>query len=1174
MSAPLPPSTSRRKVTTYGKTSSKRVEGFDRENERPLSSTYNVTKPSSKDSNDRTKANLNSISGQDVNASEALQERQDADLQANAPLRRAAARRPTETAESGKHGKTVRAMEQFARSRSMESGQDGEDVDVFDVPMSDEETEVHPSPRKAGSSGSTRNVRGRREQRPMLVKAPSSVVSKPSVGRQQSSMARPMSTKTLPMRKQVSASSILEDRTLQQQISLQMSTEDATMGGMDDEGMPSVSMMVSPESPPRLRPSPQESLNSPPRKTKPHPMRVEKGMKKEKTEEARKPTQTIHSKSGVSTDDETPKALKRRSPDHIGIDSTDEERERDMEKSMLLSPLRTPSPRKRARVVRKANIPPVTDDTDVETDSKEQVGIQTYSPRHAKLWGELLHGNHPPAESPSALPLERLGLSSTRPSSTTSKTQSLSSALHFPDIDAGEPGNRKRRLIDALARRSISEDADLRTESDRDGEGGEASSPTLQPFAFPTSTLQSGSQDEAQPAITSSQTTTAVDSTFDSQVTSSQSVTTSQSAGLKVTYSRQRSYLTEASLEEAVLPSISQETSSSSSNRPNYSTRRGGTSQRSLMPSMSMDLSMNNSIDDGDDEPGNSNQGGSLRTIHELRAAGVNKRFLDEFEGILDDIIPTDGASSSSSTFRRRTNLLELCLKLSKPTNVRRFIELGLERRLFSAVGNTRDIIVDFAFASLIVILSQEGLPNHSTRQINQPNTLQMLTELLTFDDDITVLSKDRKLNLTRVSKSLISDLVQQLLKQHSALWTTSPEFISPRILALSAFEIILSGGLREGGSGGDLSQSHSPLPSKAATTIVTILSQTFDLSATDDADDGDHQDVSSSSSIQKSLEIELSLSLLETCTTRSDFSGSSSDNAWTQMIKELLLYVCRDGGSGSGSGSTSETWSSSSQARRIQSSVLRLFLNITNHHHQRSSSSSSSTSSWSESLGTVDVAVALTGVISSGFRRQECLHENQDRDRKGNEDEDGDGDEDDTPSVDDLILALAALINLVESSERMRGYMLDYEQPFKGNGNRTRRRLLDALLRPFLLGLKKTSEADSMEGTHFNVAFGYLAVLLSNISFHAEARTYLCSKLPCRTLTPITDAAIEFLQYHQQVDSQLMETDGNIGTGGGRVGDGGVDAVGAVGTAELPPRDGFTERLQRMITRLINDDE
>lgn len=84
------------------------------------------------------------------------------------------------------------------------------------------------------------------------------------------------------------------------------------------------------------------------------------------------------------------------------------------------------------------------------------------------------------------------------------------------------------------------------------------------------------------------------------------------------------------------------------------------------------------------------------------------------------------------------------------------------------------------------------------------------------------------------------------------------------------------------------------------------------------------------------------------------------------------------------------------------------------------------------------------------------------------------------------------------------------------------------------------------MEDTHFNVALGYLAVLLSTISLHAGARAHVCSKLPGRTLGPVKDVAIEFLLYHQQVDSQMSEADD-----GAHV------------------QDGFTERLQGVIEKL-----
>ena len=85
------------------------------------------------------------------------------------------------------------------------------------------------------------------------------------------------------------------------------------------------------------------------------------------------------------------------------------------------------------------------------------------------------------------------------------------------------------------------------------------------------------------------------------------------------------------------------------------------------------------------------------------------------------------------------------------------------------------------------------------------------------------------------------------------------------------------------------------------------------------------------------------------------------------------------------------------------------------------------------------------------------------------------------------------------------------------------------------------------MEETQFNVAVGYLSVLLSNLCLDNSLKPHICSKMPGQTLQPIKDAAIEFLEYHRQVDSQLSDVDQRGGS-----------------------QDVFTERLQKMIERLV----
>ncbi len=105
------------------------------------------------------------------------------------------------------------------------------------------------------------------------------------------------------------------------------------------------------------------------------------------------------------------------------------------------------------------------------------------------------------------------------------------------------------------------------------------------------------------------------------------------------------------------------------------------------------------------------------------------------------------------------------------------------------------------------------------------------------------------------------------------------------------------------------------------------------------------------------------------------------------------------------------------------------------------------------------------------------------------------------------------------------------------------------------------------MEGTQFNVAFGYLTVLLSTISLHAEARARMVAKLPGRSFQPLKDVAVEFLRYHQQVNSQQQQFEG----GGVAAGAAGGGAVGGGGGGGRRGDDEFTKKLQEVVKRLVD---
>ena len=88
--------------------------------------------------------------------------------------------------------------------------------------------------------------------------------------------------------------------------------------------------------------------------------------------------------------------------------------------------------------------------------------------------------------------------------------------------------------------------------------------------------------------------------------------------------------------------------------------------------------------------------------------------------------------------------------------------------------------------------------------------------------------------------------------------------------------------------------------------------------------------------------------------------------------------------------------------------------------------------------------------------------------------------------------------------------------------------------------------QANSVEETHSNVAFGYLAVLLANLCLDANVKVRVRSKLPGGTLRPLSEAVEEFLLFHKKVDDQIQASQGDESA-----------------------QDGFTERLQGVVDRL-----
>ncbi|GAB7323354.1 hypothetical protein MBLNU13_g05818t1 [Cladosporium sp. NU13] len=115
----------------------------------------------------------------------------------------------------------------------------------------------------------------------------------------------------------------------------------------------------------------------------------------------------------------------------------------------------------------------------------------------------------------------------------------------------------------------------------------------------------------------------------------------------------------------------------------------------------------------------------------------------------------------------------------------------------------------------------------------------------------------------------------------------------------------------------------------------------------------------------------------------------------------------------------------------------------------------------------------------------------------------------------DILVLATGTLINLTEHSAVAQQHAI----------HATAMPSLTSIVNAFLEGQKRAEEAESVEQSAANVAYGYLAIMLANLCQDSGARQTIRSLLPGGTLDVLVAAVDEFVQHHQRVDG--MESDG-----------------------------------------------
>lgn len=235
-------------------------------------------------------------------------------------------------------------------------------------------------------------------------------------------------------------------------------------------------------------------------------------------------------------------------------------------------------------------------------------------------------------------------------------------------------------------------------------------------------------------------------------------LTSSLSSGSKVTYARQRSFLSEAGASDDGHGDLS---------------RLLQTPQLQSQPQSDSATTISSFVDDEE-----STRVNSVRSIHELRRAGGSAHFQGTVNSMLEDI--GDGSISISS---RRSALIQLCRRLSDRQFSLRFLEHGFDRQFAGSISDQLDITCSYlAFCAYGLILSN-GPPHSDVLLLFWPQVLRLSPDLLKLEDDILVISRQKHFGLPKDEQTAIHDLCSHFRTVFPTNQLQS--WFSPQILGL-----------------------------------------------------------------------------------------------------------------------------------------------------------------------------------------------------------------------------------------------------------------------------------------------------------------------------------------------------------------------------------------------------
>ena len=390
---------------------------------------------------------------------------------------------------------------------------------------------------------------------------------------------------------------------------------------------------------------------------------------------------------------------------------------------------------------------------------------------------------------------------------------------------------------------------------------------------------------------------------------SSQARSSIYGGGHRVTYARQRSYLTDTYLKEAEMIDLPIPPES-------YSRRghgRGG--PRDQLPILQ---SLQSPEDFGDlVDP----SGGTMRSIHELREAGGNVRLVSELEAILDDL----GDHQPGSASINRSGLIDLVIKFKDPLNCRLFVDQGMESRLILDIGSSKDLISNGLLVAALLQLMACSSSRLLLTQVGNVRVVRFLTDLLGSDQDILYHARLRENNVSKAVQADLKDLRSALLD--ITVWKAGkPSVLSCHVLSLQCLEVLV----RQTREAGSLSEvlSASAIERVVGTSVPHLSTKAPRPSAV------------------SVICLELAVSILESCTINNaaECQASSWAGETLERIAGLLPLLA--------------LWKRE-ECGTTRTLALRLYLNLTNN-----------SPGICDKFSTSEVISVLFGIVISHFEQ------------------------------------------------------------------------------------------------------------------------------------------------------------------------------------------------------------